>query len=196
MVGIIILNSSLAKTNYMKHLLFVTLLAFLLPNCKKEQIIIKTPVPPDTIAIVDTTKHVIGEGSVLKNGISWDTHFNAYYHFDTKSRFRIDSKKEYNNGLSEYLTIEDIPLKKGKYFMEYARKLSDLTNFLPNTIYSLADYDTGIGDFYPDTTRNDNFIEVLRYDTIANEVGGGVFRSLWAWKMLPAPSPASLTACF
>ncbi|MBK7937311.1 MAG: hypothetical protein IPJ82_09570 [Lewinellaceae bacterium] len=36
----------------------------------------------------------------------------------------------------------------------------------------MQDYDQPIGDFLIDTTRNDHFIEVIKYDSIARTVEG------------------------
>ena len=155
----------------MKHLLFAALLlAVLLPNCKKEQIIIKTPEPPDT-----TQEHVIGFGKsyVLKNGTAWNVSYVAAYEYETKSRFSILAEKQYpNDGLNETAFISDIPLSIGKFRVVTIKSLGDFNNGIPDAGYRMANYDEGIGNFIPDTSRSDNFVEVLRFDTLTNEVEG------------------------
>lgn len=154
----------------MKHfLLMIFLLAALLPNCKKEQIIIKTPDP------TDTTKHIIafGQGSILKNAALWDASFVVYYYgLGSKSRVQLRIKKEYSGGLRESFFIKDIPSGLGRYTIKRGHTASELGNDIPDSGFTMANYDEGIGNFHPDTTRTDNFIEILHCDTIANEVEG------------------------
>ena len=52
------------------------------------------------------------------------------------------------------------------------RSFGDFNNGVADGGYTMANYDEGIGNFYPDSTRNDNYIEVLRFDTITNQVEG------------------------
>ncbi len=76
----------------MKYLFFLLLcIAALLPNCKKEKIIINAPEPIDTIVPIDTVQHIIGfgESSVLKNGVLWDVPYKTYYDYLTKQRFSL-----------------------------------------------------------------------------------------------------------
>ena len=144
--------------------------ATLLPNCKKEHIIIKTPEPIDT-----TLQHIteLGIGTVVRNGIDWPVEFLAYYYGTSgKSSFQIRAKKIYpNSGLSESLFIQDIRSQSGFYKIQGWR-LSNFGNKIPEAAYTMSNYDEGIGNFFPDTTRTSNFIEVLRFDTLANEVEG------------------------
>ena len=159
----------------MRHLLFAALfLAGLLPNCKKEQIIIKTPEPIDTIVPIDTIKHIIdfGQSSVLKNSILWDVPYRAYYEYLTRKRFSFRASKQYSSGLRETAFITDIPLAVGRHSVRMVRSFGDFNNGVADGGYTMANYDEGIGNFYPDSTRNDNYIEVLRFDTITNQVEG------------------------
>lgn len=160
----------------MKYLLFsVLLLAVLFPNCKKEQIIIKTPVPPDTIVHIDTLQHIIGlnQGSVLKNGALWDaTCISYYFGLGTKGKFQLRMGKNPGSEFSEFFYIADIPGKPGRYAIKYHQTLDEFNDGIPDAAFSISNYDAGLGHFHPDTTRTNNFIEVLRYDTINNEVEG------------------------
>ncbi len=90
----------------------------------------------------------------------------------TKQRFSLKAGKEYPDGLREASFIQDIPLTLGKHTVKLVKLLSDFNNGIPDGLYTMAVYDEGIGNFIPDTTRTDNFIEVLRFDTITNEVEG------------------------
>ena len=159
------------KNILIKQLIFATLvLVILLPNCKKEQMIIKTPEPIDTIV-----QHIteLGTGTVLRNGVDWPVEFLFYYYGTSgKSSFQIRAKKTYpNTGLSESLFIQDIPSQSGVYKIQGWR-LANFGNKIPEATYTMSNYDEGIGTFFPDTTRTDNGIEILSFDTIPNEVEG------------------------
>ncbi len=153
----------------MKYILFVALfIAALLPNCKKEHIIIKTPEPIDTIVPIDTVQHIIdlGQSAVLKNGVLWNapSPCGAFYEYLTKRRFSLKGRKTYaNSGLTETAFIKDIPLVIGKHSITMTRSLSDFNNGIADAGYTMANYDEGIGNFDPDTTRTDNFIEAVAY---------------------------------
>ncbi len=154
----------------MKNTFFIVfLLSFLLPNCKKEQIIIQTPIP------VDTVKHIIelNQGTVLNNAVPWNATFISYYYgFGSKSKFQLRMKKSLSNGLKESLFIQDIPGRLGTYPIKFGHSTPEYNDGIPDSAYGISNYDEGLGNFYPDTTRSDNFIEVLRYDTLTNEVEG------------------------
>ena len=154
----------------MRHLFFAVLFfAAWFPNCKKEQIIIKTPNP------IDTIPRIIGleQSFVLNNSAIWNASYKAFYEHATKTRFFMEARKTYyNSGLSEYSIIQDIPLAVGRYPITRVTLFSDFNNGIPDAGYAMSNYDEGIGNFYPDTTRAGNFIEVLYCDTIKNEVEG------------------------
>ncbi len=158
----------------MKYLLFAALFVVaVLPDCKKEKIIIKTPEPIDTIAPIDTVQHVIGfgQGSVLRNGAIWDGYYKALYEYNTKLRAAVKIQKKYSS-ITETAYISDIPLAIGKHYITMTTSLGDFNNGIADALYTMSNYDEGIGTFFPDTTRTDNFIEILHFDTIANEVEG------------------------
>lgn len=95
-----------------------------------------------------------------------------YYGINSKKSFQIRVKESnINNGLSENFTIQDIKLIPGMYQIQGWRVLN-FGNGIPEAAFGMSSYDEGIGNFYPDTTRADNFIEVLHCDTITNEVEG------------------------
>ena len=49
---------------------------------------------------------------------------------------------------------------------------SDFSNGIPDAGFRITNYDEGLANYFTDTTRTDNFIEVLYCDTIKNEVEG------------------------
>jgi len=154
------------------------LLAF--SNCKKSQIPISVPEDPvDTIKVpIDTppvSTHIIdlGKGFAFNNGVAWSPPFEAWYHHKTTNRFYFFAKN-INSYLSyESFGIQDIPCIVGKYPIEYPVGINDLHNLIPQAYFSyVRDYDTPVGDFRADSTRNDHFVEILRYDSVEQTVEG------------------------
>ena len=158
----------------MKNIGFTLLLLAYLSNCQKNNLPIPgTPVDPvDTsVVVVDTALLPLGQGAVLKNGVVWNAPFEAwYYHSD--SVFQVRASILYSNSLSEDLFITDIPCKKGKYIIEYMI-FYNRRNLVPEAGFTMTqDFDQGIGNFYVDTTRLDNYLEVLHYDSTEQTAEG------------------------
>ena len=158
----------------MKNIGFALLLLAYLSNCQKNNLPIPgTPVDPvDTsIVVVDTALLPLGQGAVLKNGVAWNAPFEAwYYHSD--SVFQIRAEIVHSNLLGEHFFIIDIPCKKKKYSLEY-HTIANNRNLVPESFFAMSqDYDQGIGDFYVDTTRLDNYLEVLHYDSTEQTAEG------------------------
>jgi len=157
----------------MKYILIATILVLILANCGKNQSSIGEPGPPvDTTQMpIDTPIIKLGEGYVLKNGITWNAPFEAWY-YQTNNLFQIWVEITYPNYRGEHLFITDIPCNKGKYPIENWAHLIP-RNQIPNCFLRVTqDFDQGIGSFSTDTTRNDHFIEVIKYDSIARTVEG------------------------
>ena len=159
----------------MKNIFFVILiLPLMLANCKKNQSPVDEPeVPVDTVQTpTDTSIIELGKGYVLKNGNVWSAPFNAWYHIHTHERFQLRAEVTYSNFVSEYLSLRDIPCKTGKYPIEYDL-ISNFNNFIPEALFLIvSEFDQPMGDFKIDTTRNDHFVEVIRYDSIQQTVEG------------------------
>lgn len=124
---------------------------------------------------IDTAQHIIGleQSSALNNSAIWNAPYQAFYEYATKTRFFIRARKTYHNsGLTEYAFIQDIPLAVGKYTVKRVTSFSDFSNGIPDAGFRIANYDEGLANYFTDTTRTDNFIEVLYCNTIKNEVEG------------------------
>lgn len=151
-----------------------------LSNCKKNQISI--PEPEESVDTTSTpidtppvSTHIIelGKGFALNNGIAWSPPFIAAYHFNTTARFSLGAKIIHDYLSNESFGIRDIPCAVGKFPIEYPKGFDDLHNLIPEAFFSyIRDYDTPVGDFRPDTTRTDHFIEIIRYDSVAQTVEG------------------------
>lgn len=64
----------------------------------------------------------------------------------------------------------------------------NFTNDIPDAVFSIVSYDVSLGNYYPDTARSGNFLEVLSCDTVKNEVEG---RFQVFMKKYGIPSPYS-----
>lgn len=152
----------------MKNLILLTLISLLIGCTKEKQIDPVEPTPP-----VDTTNHIIelGKGSLLRNGIPWNAAFSAYYHFDNKSRLVLYAKLK-ENGFDHSLSIGDISATIGIQNMERPN-FWNRNNGVPNSFYSVyLDLDQEINSYMTDSTRSNQFIEILRYDSVENIIEG------------------------
>lgn len=145
-------------------------------SCQKENTPI-TPVtknPVDTLtSTTDTLNDIIelGKCTCLKNNENWFLTVDSWYYPNHKDVFKM-----YANFTNPYMRsftvfIEDIPTKKGKYSIE-AYNFNN-NNFVPQIVLLVTqDNDQLIGNYYADATRNDHFIEVVSFDSIAGTVQG------------------------
>ena len=158
----------------MKYWLFLALVFVLFTQCRPD--ISSGDVPEettDTIKVaIDTPIHVIdlGKGFTLKNKKTWEASFNAWY-YSEKKEFLIAAKYE-NSKISESMTVSHIPCRLGKFPVEFLT-VKNFYNQTPEIFFSMMyEYDQPMGFFFADTTRNDQFIEVIHLDTIGNTVEG------------------------
>lgn len=126
------------------------------------------PAPP-----VDTVTHIIalGKGSLLRNGTPWNASFSAYYYPNNKSRFVLKAELK-ENGFDHTLKIGDVSADIGIQNIERPA-LGNGNNGIPNAYYFvILDLDQEINTFVTDTTRANQFVEILRYDSIKHVVEG------------------------
>ena len=153
----------------MKNALFFLFLSVILLQCKKDSGQDSIPDPPEYVPVLP-----LGQAGVLKNGVVWEVPFNAWYYTGVNAHARcfIRAKILYPNLISESLFLEDIPCKEGVYPMEYFT-LSNFNNYTPEVFFTMiSEFDQPIGDFKIDTMRNDHYVEVLRYDSVAHTIEG------------------------
>lgn len=173
-------------------LLSLYVVAFLfLENCRKD-----TPpptTPPDPIDTTDVPidtppiTHVIdfGKHFVSKNNTAWTPKPKALYYKD-KKMFSLIAESINTDGLEESIDISDIPAKIGKYTYEYFPG-SPYYNFIPQVaFFHTLDGDQLVGAYSIDLTRPDNYIEVVRYDSV-NHIVEGRYQAILDNKSAPFP---------
>ena len=89
------------------------------------------------------------------------------------SVFKITVEFVNANLYGEHFFLQDIPCKVGKYPVELCRVFVNHRNQVPEANFAIfQDYDQGMGFYDTDTTRTDNFLEVLDYDPVEKIVEG------------------------
>jgi hypothetical protein len=169
----------------MKHILLPCLLIALLAGCTKEKPVDPSePTPP-----VDTTTHIIelGKGSVSRNGTPWDAVFSAHLNTVDKNRFSLIARLN-EDGFDHKLSISDVSILPGLQFIEN-KGLGNGNNGIPNARYSVwLDMDQQLNSYNVDSTRSNQYIELLRYDSI-NHIVEGRFQTFLegpnTWWFLP-----------
>lgn len=64
-------------------------------------------------------------------------------------------------------------MKAGLYNMDSGRTLSTLNNSIPQaSVLYVVDQDQGAGNYDVDTTKSDNFVKVIRVDSLLRIVEG------------------------
>lgn len=152
----------------MKYILCLLPFVFIfMVRCDKQEPVV--PQPPDPI---DTLPPAYGL-AVLKDGEDWNTSATAHYYSGVPQRFRIACVRELPNSGSERLFLNDIPAAKGMYPIEYATATNQIKNYIPQAFLSVfVDDEQVAGDFYPDTIRQNHFIEITKFDTVAQTIKG------------------------
>jgi len=160
----------------MRGVLFSLFLIFMFFACTKEQPVPPIVTPPDpkdtTIVPIDTHIIELGKSTMLKNGILWSPPVKANFFYNRFDNFYLNYDILYANLRSETFSLEDIPCKPGKYAMEYSHYWNE-NNLVPQPQFLIVqDFDQLIGAYNLDTTRINNYVEVLKYDSITHIVEG------------------------
>jgi hypothetical protein len=170
----------------MKSLTQLLLLLAFLEACNKntpEEPIDPTPTP------IDTTHHIIelGKASVLRNGIAWNAVFYASYYKDDQTRFSFGGRTK-QNGYDHYFSLDDIRCKTGLQKFEQGTWQNG-KNGIPDADYFVTlDGDQLFKTYLIDTTRSNQFIEILHYDSIQHIVEGrfqAILGDKPSWSFLP-----------
>ncbi len=166
-------------------ILIITLLLFSI-SCSKNNPEEPTGQPPTPI---DTINHIIGLGkaSVLRNGVLWNAAFKADYHTNDKKRISIVGKLK-QNGFDHSFSIDDISCTVGLHPLE-RWNLWNLSNGIPDADYFIVlDGDQLLNTYSIDSTLNNQYIEILYYDSI-NHIVEGRFQTFLegpnSWSMFP-----------
>lgn len=151
-----------------KYLLLLPILYILACSKESHQSDPVTPLPFDTIHhIVD-----IGKISVLRNEMNWTVNGTALSYSDFPHQFSIKSIQNIYPGVVESFYLADIPFLTGKYKVEKSAN-SSMGNSIPQLIIGwVLDHDQVLGSITTDTTDVNNFVEVIRFDSIQHTVEG------------------------
>lgn len=138
------------------------LLFILLGQCRKDAPI--DPVPANSNDTIVPVKYGL---TVLKDGENWESVAKAaYYQSAGKSHLRLTFVRNVTSSIAERFYISDVPTVVGRYPIERVTKAGQSKNGIPDSFLAVVvDDDQGAGTFYPDTTRNDHFFEVLQFDS-------------------------------
>lgn len=160
----------------MKYYIFIgSMLLLASTQCKKEASEDTTvkPEPIDTIKPIPIFRDTL---AVWKNGIKWDATAEGLSHSfsqGSSKRFFLRGIKKVSSSIMERFYISDIPCKVGHYSVDDGRSLSTLNNSIPQPLHVyVIDEDQGGGSYYADTTRMDNFVTIIRYDSIGKTIEG------------------------
>lgn len=160
----------------MKYTLFISsLIVLCAAQCKKDPI--QPVVPTDKPDPIDTIKPtIVWRDSFFaeQNGSMWKADWKGVYHNRLQiPRFYILGVKMHNAYLAQWFYLDDIPIKVGLYKMDTGRTLSTLNNSIPHaSVLYVIDQDQGAGNYDVDTTRSDNFVNVIRADSVLKIVEG------------------------
>ena len=143
----------------------IALLALTTSCSKSKPEALVDPIPVDT-AITE-----LGTVSVLKNGEPWNASFYAKYYINNLGRFFI-SGKGFNNSLEERFSVIDIPAKCGNYLIERSGLWNGNNNIPQAGLGIILDLDQELNYYSVDTTRANQYLEILRYDSVNHIVEG------------------------
>ncbi len=166
-------------------ILIITLLLFSI-SCSKNKPEEPTDLPPTPI---DTINHIIelGKVSVLRNGVLWNAAFKAFYNPIGSNQFSIRGNSK-ENGFDHHFSIEDISSTVGVHPLERGN-LWNLSNGIPDADYFIVlDGDQLLKTYRIDSTLNNQYVEILYYDSISHIVEGRFQTFLEgpnSWPMFP-----------
>jgi hypothetical protein len=168
-----------SKLNAMRYLIMLFISGLLIaPACRKDAVVVPvTPPPKDTTNnSIDTVNQVFpfGKAQMLKNNVFWLGTFKARYEsYAPVGRFYLYSDYFSSVSMQDIFIIEDIPCKPGIFPLERTKAAVDYYNFIPECLFTIVlEGDQHLGNYEIDTTRNDHFVEVLRYDSVQHIVEG------------------------
>lgn len=146
--------------------LFAISLSMLI-NCQKSE---STSNEPDPVPPVIE----LGKVAMDRDGQPWTSNFTTrYYYFPETVSFGFSAKTTLSNGVEETMRIADIPCKSGIYSVEKGLNWTWGNSVPKANISWLLDGDQSLGGVSADSTHyEDNFVEVIRYDSVQDIVEG------------------------
>lgn len=142
-------------------------------QCKKDvsdDMIIK----PETIDTIKPAPVFRDTFAVWKNGVKWNAIGDGlFYSTSSESRFYLRGTKTASTSVKEWFYLSDIPCKAGNYSVDDGRSLLIKNNSVPQAMFVyVVDGDQGGGTFYTDTSRIDNFVTIMHYDSLTKIIEG------------------------
>jgi hypothetical protein len=153
----------------MKKLVFLLLPVGLFIGCAKETPIDPvTPTPP-----VDTITHVIplGKGSLKRNGTPWNAAYMAYYQLNDANYFNISAKTK-ENGIDHVFRLVNLKTAPGTYPIESWENTTGGSKMTGASYYVSQDIDQVFNFYTVDSTRANQYVEILRFDPVEHIVEG------------------------
>ncbi len=140
-------------------------LAFAITACQKS---IEPVEPEPAEPIIE-----LGKVDMDRDGQHWAADFSGYYsHSPEHLSFSFSSKNTLPNGIKEFIGIADVPSRAGKFKIAKTVNWGDYLSPKARISWSV-DGDQLLGMVSADSTYyNDNFVEVIRYDSIEDVVEG------------------------
>lgn len=149
----------------MKVFCLVICLALTMTACQKSN----EPTQPDSAdPIIE-----LGKVDMDRDGQHWAADFSGYYcHSPEHLSFSFSSKNTLPNGIKEFIGIADVPSRTGKFKIAKTVNWGDYLSPKVRISWSV-DGDQLLGIVSADSTYyDDNFVEVIRYDSLEDVVEG------------------------
>lgn len=153
----------------MKNLFLLFTVFSLLSACSKnnpEEPLAQPPIPMDTLTHVTE----FGNTAFLRNAVPWNGDFFVGFHHNDNTRFAI-SGTLYKSGITHSFSITDIPCAVGIHALEPSNGANG-ANGIPQASYSLVLSDALVKSYKLDTSRTDQYVDVLRYNPAKRVIEG------------------------
>lgn len=136
----------------------------LLAACQKDPLPTPTPYQP----VIE-----LGKVAMSRDGQEWTADFiPRYYYFPTTKSFGFSAEIDMGNGIVEKVRIADMPCQTGKFAFEDGNNFTWGNSRPIATVSWVLDEDQSLGGLTADTTYQDDFIEVIRFDSTENIAEG------------------------
>ncbi len=152
----------------MKYIILFALIALLTTffSCKKDPVV---PLPPP-----QEEEHIIelGRISFLRDGNPLSLPTEAVVTTIDNKRMLSLAARYKKQSINESLVIFDLPEKTGKVKMEFHTQQNKYDEIPSSLMAWIFEIDQGMGNINVDTTRSDNWLEVIHYDSIKQTLEG------------------------
>ena len=155
----------------MRFTLFFISALVLFVACKKDE-----PISEPIVVMVPPVIE-LGKSSMLKDGQQWSIPLTArwFKSFNGIQTLSIIGKRYLSNGLiEETIAFVDVMPQKGKFLFSCScDQQSIAVDGIPEVLISwIVDEDQLAGTMKIDTTKTGNYIEIIKYDSVARTIEG------------------------